>query len=110
MTILMVEAWGDFDIPYDINIGIGEKSRIEALRDVLNTFCSQLPGCDQDIKLTVYIDEMEYANVLINRLVDANLFTKEQAESFIQKLIRICGSSSAYVYKNMFSCVDIDMI
>ena len=104
MTVLMMQAFGDFDEPYDVNIAIGDFGKICTVQEILNNFCKQLPGCDKDIRLSVYLDEMEYSNILVNRLFDSGYFeAKHNVETFVKELTEICKHHSAYVYGNMFT-------
>ena len=109
MTILKMKAYGDWE-PYDINIGAGDNERIHVICDVLNDFCSKLPGCEQDVKISIYLDELEYSNVLINRLVHSKQFDPDQAQAFVDKLTAECRGPSVYVYPDTFSYEDVDMI
>ena len=110
MTILKMEAWEDFDMPYDINICAGDNGRIAAICNILNEFCRQLPGLNQDVKLSVYLGELECANVLVSRLVDSAQLDLNRAQAFVNKLIAKCAGSSVYVYANTFSCEDVELI
>ena len=110
MTILKMKAWGDFDVPYEVNVGAGDNGRIRWICRILNEFCEQLPGCDKDIKLSVYLSELEYSNILVNRLVDAGQFTAEQAKGFVEKLENICADHWSYVYADMFTYEDVEAI
>jgi len=102
MTILKMEAFGDFDSPYDINLCVGEKERIEKVCDVLNEFCRALPCCEQDVKLRNCLADKNHFNTLIRLLVEADCFSEKRAKDFVMILCKKC-EFGVYVNKNTFS-------
>lgn len=102
MKILKMNAFGDFDSPYDINVCVGEKDRIEKIQNVLNEFCKSLPGCEQDVSLSKYLSDKQYFKDLVQRLVDADCFIESRAKDFAMLVYKKC-ESGVYVYKDTFS-------
>ena len=97
-----MNAFGDFDSPYDINICVGEKDRIEKIQNVLNEFCKSLPCCEQDVSLSKYLSDKQYFKDLVQRLVDADCFIASRAKDFVMLVHKKC-ESGVYVYKDTFS-------
>ena len=110
MTILKVKAFADFDAPYEINIGVGDNGRVRNICEILNNFCKQLPSLDQDIKLSIYLDEIEYSNILIHRLIDSGHFTTRRAMNFVEELKEVCEHNWVYVNDNIFTVEDVEQI
>lgn len=110
ISILQIRAYGDFNEPYEINIAAGDSEKIYSVCRVLNTFCRNLPGCDQDVKLSTYLEDHEYIDQLTDRLVERNLFSKQQAVLFVEKLNGLCKGNSVYVYENAFRVDDVVQI
>lgn len=101
MKILKMKAFGDFDSPYDINICAGEGNRIEKIKEILNNFCKSLPGCEQDVSLSIYLADDHYFATLTAQLVNAGCFSDEKAKDFVTMVYNQC-ISSVYVYKDTF--------
>ena len=102
MKILKMNAFGDFDSPYDIDVCAGKEEHIEKICNVLNDFCQTLPGCEKDVSLSIYLADENYFNSLMQLLVKANCFSEEKARDFLMLLFGKCVSS-VYVYRNTFS-------
>ena len=110
MKILEMKCFGDFDSVYNINLGVGEESRIQQIEKVLNDFCKTLPGCDNDVKLIEYLNDKNYNNVLIKNLVEADCFSSQQALDFVKSITEKCKIHWVYVYSDTFIVEDIETI
>lgn len=110
MTILMMKAFGDFDARYDINIAVGDNARVSAICEVLNGYCKELPGCEQDVRLSAYLANIQCVNELVGRLTTNALFSEYQAKKFVEKLATICVNHWVYVYSNTFTVEEVPQI
>lgn len=106
MTILKMQAYGDFDVPYEIDVAVGNEHRVHEMCKRLNDFCKLLPGCEQDVKLSKYLEDREYADKLAHTLVGSGMFSTRQAIEFVTRLRNLCQNSSVYVYEDTFTVND----
>ena len=110
ISILKMRAWADFDMPYEIDIAAGDFDRVYKFSRVLNTFCRQLPGCAQDVKLSKYLEDKEYAEQLMHQFIGFELLSTKQAITFVEKLKSLCKGHNVYVYENAFIVNDVVQI
>ncbi len=110
IAILKMKAWGDFDEPYDINVAAGDAQSVSEICTTLNNYCSMLPGCGQDIRLSKYLEDDDYAERLVNMLTVFSRFSENQAIDFVAELNRLCNGINVCVYKDTFSVDNIIQI
>ena len=109
MTVLQVKAFGDFDYPYTVDVCCGEKERIDQITKMLNDFCKSLPECEQDVRLSNYLNNSKVERELRQWLILHN-FSFQQAADFLDKLTEVCENETVYIYKDTFSSNEIMQI
>lgn len=99
MYILMVEAFGDFDCPYEIPVCCCANEHVlQLIRQTLNHYCAKHPKAGMDVKL---IEDLKDADSgLYISLREA--VSEDVADKIYAKLKEICSSSSVLIYDGIF--------
>ena len=107
IAILKMKVFADFDEQYDVNVAAGNRDKIVGVCRVLNNFCEFLPGCEQDVELSKYLEDKEYAERLSGMLNVLCCFSTRKAIEFVELLKRLCEGPRVYVYKDTFTVEEI---
>lgn len=103
ISILKMKAFGDFEVPYEIDVAAGDHDRVHKISEVLNNYCKTLPGCAQDVKLAMYLDNRDYADKLAHQFIGRGIFSTQQAIDFVEGLKHLCEGHYVYVYEDVFT-------
>ena len=104
MYILKVQAFGDFDCPYDITVCCSpDKHTIQRIRHALNDYCAKHPKVGMDVKLMTEFENPSSAIYDVLR----DCVSEEQADKIYAKLEEICSYGSVLIYGDIFEVEEI---
>lgn len=107
MHILMVEAWGDFDCPYDIPVCCSSEFNIvKSIRNSLNNYCANHPKVDMDIKL---IEAFKNPHSGLYEAL-CEVANEDMASKVYTELESICVDNSVFIYRDSFSIQSVTEI
>ena len=113
MCILTVKAFADFDIPYNVNIGIFNSIiRVNALRDNLNEWVNHHPKVNNDIRISNILEDEKCKNEFIEicRSVLFSAVPMSDIFSFVETCFDIFEKNYVYLNTDIFGIEEIKVI
>ena len=102
MFILQIEAFGDFDVYYYLNVcAFSNRKTANSLQKALNDYLEGKPELDKDILLSEYFKD-EANKKELKDVVCSVLTNNEQVHFVTNRILELCKKHCIYINTNTF--------